>query len=531
MQLNNPPTALHPVRHNDFDHAQAMSEVFPRMEDRSRLYISTIGQLAKPWHGQALDGPEIALAIRTTPAVDHRPPQVIGAAASNGQRVVTILAGELPNFLEVHKEKGLIVANGGQVFWTLVQCCEQADESPEVLWNQIGLGRITDVMQLDLLMRLPRPTGELLMPRALYDIAAEMAIVHTLPNQPRAQLEQLMTWRTTRAKYDEMGFVAGEAHGLFLCATLLRQLRMLYQPPLFASAEKFLTERSFEGLQRLLLRASAARQRIYFHGIACNVDDCNDHRTMLLMGADDAMGTIVKQPETKELFPENIEGQSADNVRMDGRKLLKLLAAMRRKNAVLPEIPNVLDADHLNTNLLTIFAMVEPAMRSVVLLRGDLRFREDLRVGEDGRVHMRFVSLPHLGECPSVFDHILQNGYSRMLRTCKNHALLLVRVGLDTEMDQDLRESLVLSAGLELLKCAYRVVAHFGDSLIVEVNEAQIAEPGQRAAEKIVLDHVTQQLNPRERVEVACRRMCGWEGVEDALQTEENRLRLGKLPL
>lgn len=531
MELNNmprnPPTALCPVVYNDFDHSESMNEFFPKMEGRSRLFMSTRGQLVQPWRGQVLEG-EIALAIRTTPAVDHHPPSITDAAASNGQRVVTIMPRELPEFLRVHEEHELVVANGSRIFWTLLQRCENADEDSEFLWRRLGAGRFLDVTQLDLLLRLPRPCGELLMPRALYDIAAELAMVHTLPIQPREQLAKLMRWRSTRAKHDKIGFVCGEAHSLFLCATLLRQLRILFQPPLFASAQQHLPEPFFEGLQRLLLRASIARQRIYFNGVACDAGACENHRNQLLVAAGLEMNALTKQRETQELFGEVNEGQSADNVKMNGKTLLKVLAAIRRKNVDLPDLPDLVTADHLHPLFLSLYAIVEPKILSAALFKMDLRLHEDLRVGEDGRVRMRLVNLPHLCELPSAFDYVLQSGNGMLLGTSAHHALLLVSCGLNKAMDPDLSEALVLSAGLVLLHRGYRLIAHSGCALVIEAAGEQLVDIGQRAVEKIVLDHIGQHLNPRECVEVTCRRMCGWEGVADVLLTAESRERLGK---
>jgi len=243
------------------------------------------------------------------------------------------------------------------------------------------------------------------------------------------------------------------------------------------------------------------------------------------------MMDINKQRPTWHLFgDDDSEGQLATSVRLDGDKLLKVLAGVRRKYPDLPELPDLSSADYLHPVLLSAYSEVEPVLRAVALFQMDLRLNADMLIGEDGRLRLRYVNLPTTRDLVDVFSYLLQSGYaSRLLRTSRDHGLLLICCDPGPLMDPDLLAALVLSSAVEVIRRGYRVVAHFEGSLILEASGEQLTEDSQRVLEKIIADHIGLHLQKPELLTVVvCSRVCGFEAIEDVLLTPQARERLGR---
>lgn len=519
-----------PATHNPFDCAESHAEIYSQMSGRERLYLSTCGRRVQTWTGQILAGPEIAIAVEWSRVMDHHVPEVISAVASNGTQIVGLEKRDLAKFLQAHSHLNFIVADSARVFWMLMQCCTQAGIDSGFLWNKLSWG-FTDVVLLDTLLRLPRPPGALIVPRTLYSIASELTGVHTLLPALRSQLGKLMQWRRCRAEMNEYGFLAGEAQGLFLVAQLLRQLEVYGHPELFVSAQEQLGERWFDILQRILLRAGIARQCIYQNGLAIDPIACVDHKTRLLVEAGKVAERLRKNRKTKDLFGPDRAGESNTSINMDGARLIKLLAKVQCKYPLLPEVSGLPDGLHwVHPSLLSWYGDYEISFKDVALFKMDLRLYDDMRIGKDDRLRLRYINLPQTQQLISAFDYILQQGYSRHLRTGSHHALLLACVVPGADMHLDLAAALTLSASLELSRRGYRVVAHTEGSLVIEAEGEQLTLESQRLVEKVIADHLALFLKQPDQVVTVCHRVCGWDEVEHYLLKDEARAKLGKPP-
>ena len=353
------------TRHNTFDCAESHAEIYAQMGGRERLHTSTYWGKVQTWGGQVLAGPEIAIAVETYQATDHHTPELRKAAASNGSQIVAISPRDVGKFLQAHSALNFIVADGARTFWVLMQSCTLAGIDGEFLWKKLHWG-LCDVVQLDTLLRLPPPPGELIVPRTLHAIAAELTGVHTLLPALRNQLEKLLHWRRCRAEIDEYGFLAGEAHGLFIIAQLLRQLEAYGRPELFVSAQDQLGAHWRPILHRLLLRAGIARQRIYQNGLAMDPAACVDHKTRLLVEAGKVAESLRTNRMTKDLFAPEMDGGTSNSIKIDDARLMKLMAKVQSKYPLLPKVAGLPDVLHwIHPLLLSWYGVYEPVFNDV----------------------------------------------------------------------------------------------------------------------------------------------------------------------
>ena len=97
-------------------------------------------------------------------------------------------------------------------------------------------------------------------------------------------------------------------------------------------------------------------------------------------------------------------------------------------------------------------------------------------------------------------------------------------------MHLDLAAALTLSASLELSRRGYRIVAHTEGSLVIEAAADKLTVDSQRLVEKVIAEHIGRFVMQPSEVVVACRRVSGWEEVENILLKDEARTKLGKPP-
>ena len=500
------------------------------MTGRERLHTSTCGTSVRMWAGQVLAGPELAIAVQTAPVTDHHIPAVIRAAATNGIQTVIISSRDLAKFLQAHRELTFIIGDAQKTFWVLKECCTLAGVDCDFLWNKLNW-RLCDVVLLDELLRLPRPQGELTAPRTIQAIASELSGVHTLLPALRIKLEKLMQWRHCRAVMDEFGFLAGEAQGLYYAAQLLRQLEVYGSPALFTSAQEHFGEHWFDILQRIIMRSRIAQKHIYMAGLAMEPIACMKHKAQLLEAAGLVADSLRQNRVTKALFPPAVEGQANNTLNMDGARLMKLLTSVQRRFSDLPQVPHSPGGvDQIDPMLVSLYGEYKPVLKEVALFLMDKRLFNDMLFGEDGRLRLRHINLPQAQWQTSAFDFLLQKGHSRILGTSPQHALLLACVVPCSEMHLDLAAALTLSASLELSRRGYRIVAHTEGSLVIEAAADKLTVDSQRLVEKVIAEHIGRFVMQPSEVVVACRRVSGWEEVENILLKDEARTKLGKPP-
>ncbi len=513
-----------------FGNSTSYSELYPKTNGHDRLHMSTCGELVRGWSGRVLDGPEIAIAVETSHVMDHHTPYVRYAAASNGTQRVIIASSDLAKFLYAHRTLGFIVANADQTWWILKECCSLAGVESDFLWDKIRWG-LCDVVLLDTLRRMPRPPGELIVPRTIHSIATELAGVHTLPPALRTRLSRLLEWRKQRAEMDHYGFLAGEAEGVYLAVQLFRQMGLYGQSALFRDAREQFGKFSLEIMQRMLQRASIASRHIFANGLACDTDACVNHKSRLLAAAGEVAEDLRKNRVTKALFPTALDGEANSALHMDGSRLIKIMTAVQGKYSDLPEVPHPPGGvEQIDPMLVSLYGEYEPALKKVALFRMDLRLYDDMQIGEDGRLRLRNMFLPQTQQQISAFDYLLQQGYSRLLRVRPKHALLLVCVTPGSEMHPDLVAALTLSASLELTRRGYRIVAHTEGSLVIEAEGEQLTDASQCLVETVIAEHLGLFVKQPDHVVVACRRVSGFEEIENYLLKDEARAKLGRPP-
>ncbi|MFW6118696.1 MAG: DNA polymerase [Planctomycetota bacterium] len=141
----------------------------------------TISQLTLPfsiWDGKRLTGPVIALDTETTMIDPDHPdqvPELVLAAASDGQEHVIIPREDLPRFIQVHgDEKTFVAHNVAFDFWVVLEELKrrEAREAIDSWWKAIEEGRLHDTMILDQLIRLAEE-GEKPYARSLEDLLDE----------------------------------------------------------------------------------------------------------------------------------------------------------------------------------------------------------------------------------------------------------------------------------------------------------------------------------------------------------------------
>lgn len=501
---------------NTYDRAESLSELYPGLKGRERLHLSTKRGPVSPWNGQPMGGTEIALALSTTPAIDHRPPEIISAAACNGPEIALIASADLVRFLQAHADRIFSVANAGRIFWLLFQACKDANAETEFLWRMIGWRRFNDVVLLDLLQRLPLIDATLMVPRSLFQIAGELAGVHALPTAPRELLLTLQEWRSRRAGLDPNGFVAAESQVIFLAAQLLQQL--LLQPPaglrpeFLEQAQGSLGDQWMETLQRLLTRAAVARQFIYVTGIACDAQAVQLGQNMAIYGVNTQLGKLRKNPATRQLFGRAGEPDVAFGLHVNGDILLRIMAKARQKYPDLPDIPAAASALALaHPQILNAYGDKVPALNDWFLLSEFMRRYHDVMIGSDGRLHLRYVSLPLLRRLPDAAT--MQINAPRVLpfRISAGYTLLLFAWYDKPTPNDELNSLIMLSAALELMCRGYRVVLEHRTSFVLEVPVEQADEAGQQQILDIVNDYIGLHLPRPDTAGACCVPLPSWE--------------------